>query len=329
MRATLEITGTATLANLLQDIISMLTGETDKNNLITTQLVLGSTSITANTASGWELWDSDAGVVSGSTSQVIRAPCVDDPTQFKYMQIYMTYSSSYYRVYFALMEGWDAGTNTPTRKTAFYEIILGRGPSASYGNTIFILQSTARYIFLANIGSTGDSQNDSTFPCLEINRTHPCLAIGTGRLPAVSFSYNWYTNTSTSGALCHMTRFIDDAGSSDVLNPLIFTFVTSTPSAYWTSGDTFAPFTEDRATDKDGGIFFGAYLLQFDRRSQYGHIAGTSEVSHVYIAMYGEPGPANEEISYLKNVGMVRCRKAQFDLNIHASPRWLLRVEDE
>jgi hypothetical protein len=336
MRATIEITGTAVLADLLQDIISLLTGETDKNNLITAAIVLGSTSVTANTPSGWELWDADAGIVNTTTSQVVRAPCVDDPTQFKYMQIYMTYSSSYYRVYFALMEDWNAGTNTPTRRTSFYEIILGRGPSTSYGNTIFILQSTERYIALLNIGGSG-GQNDSCVPCMEISRVHPCLAVGTGRLPAVSISTSWYINTSTSTPDAHMCRLIDDAGTTDVLLPTVFPFPTSSPLNYWTSPtSSFGPIHEDRAYDKDGEISYGAYLLQFDRKSQYGHVAGTSIVSNIYLGMQdltgasvAQQGPVNEEICYLKNVGMVRVRHAQFDISSDASPRWLFRVEDE
>jgi hypothetical protein len=331
MRFVYETTGTPLIAEIGADIVAVLTGETDKNNLVCANIVLANTSITANTPAGWELWDS-----GWATNQyVLRAPTVDDPTQFKYIRlVFSTFSSIYYSCVVYGMDSWNNVSHTATNETSALSSNMMRYPSATYGVQPMLFYATERFIWFSPTTPGTSQVNDSQFWCLEVDRVHPCLGIGKGRIPSFQVGA-WYNNTSSSNPLGRIPRFIDDEGATELTNVQLFPFVNNTPHCFFTTSPGLSVMSQlgiDRATDKDGAVYYGAYQLQFERHQLYGGMAGTSILSNIYIMMGdggGAVGPVNDEIVYLKDVGTMRVRHAQADLSGDGSPRYLFRVEDE
>ncbi len=74
MFATYNYSAGGTQQGVLDDLIAILTGETNVSNLSAT-CNKGATSITATIPAGWTLHDAAAGTVT----KVIKAPLADDP----------------------------------------------------------------------------------------------------------------------------------------------------------------------------------------------------------------------------------------------------------
>ena len=121
MHATIAWEGSSSLSagNLTlaaSDIIAVLTGETDKNNLSAMNSP-GGTSIASTYPAGWTVWDSDTGTLN---EWVIRAPTVDDGTQYKYVKLRFYTSSSYLYIGSQLIEDWNHTTITATNACTKY-----------------------------------------------------------------------------------------------------------------------------------------------------------------------------------------------------------------
>lgn len=98
-----------TIANLIADVCAIFCGETSPANLSTT-CIPASTEIIATTPAGWTMHDAAV----GGGARVIRAPCVDDPTNFKYLRI----SESSAALYLHGFETFNATTHVGTNQTA-------------------------------------------------------------------------------------------------------------------------------------------------------------------------------------------------------------------
>lgn len=324
-RATV-VTGSV-VPDIFADVISILTGETDKNNLVQPDLNLPTTFISADTPAGWELYDSSTGVANEA---VLRAPCVDDPAQYKYVKLRCDTSSQYIRFHFRIMEDWNSGTNTGTNLCTEYYFFLFRFSYLSYGIQPLRIRATARYIY---IGPWGYSAGSSGFAAMEISRHHPCLNIGTGRVPCVQVNATQWINTSGSigSSGNRIPRIINDVGTSDLTNKNIQCFSTTMPVSH-SDPTIYAQWDRGVSYDKEGQIWYGAHLMQFDWKPDIGNILGFSDVARVYISRPnrsgGAAGPLDQSIHML-NGEAVRMHTSRQQHYTEASVRYLFPVADE
>jgi hypothetical protein len=321
------VTTGSVIPDIFTDIIAILTGETDKNELIQADLNLPTTFISANTPAGWELYDSDTGV---SNEVVLRAPCIDAPAQYKYVKLRIGTTSGYVQLFHRIMEDWNSGTNTGTNLCTEYYVYILRLGTQTYGIQPCRIRATARYIY---IGPWGYSAGSSAWPAMEISRTHPCLNIGTGRVPCIQSNATQWLNTSQSigNASNRIPRIIADTGTSDYTDRGLYGISSGIP---WQHGDPTVYADWDRAVafDKDGQAWYGANLIQFDWKPDIGNIVGFSNVSRVYIAKPnrsgGAAGPLDQSIHML-NGEAVRVHTSRQQHYTEASARYLFPLEDE
>ena len=100
----------ATQANVLSDIVKLLTGETNKANL-SAACVQANTSIISTVSAGWSVWDAAA----GTNIQCLRALNQDGST-YKYYLLQFGSTTAFSA---ATAETWNAGTHTGTNVTSY------------------------------------------------------------------------------------------------------------------------------------------------------------------------------------------------------------------
>ena len=274
MFAKIRFTGSPIPADFGSDIVAVLTGETDKNNL-SSAVLPGGTEISSVYPAGWTVWDSDTGTAD---EWVLRAPCDGDATQYKYLKLRFV-GGSYAYCYYTLMEDWNTTTNTATNPVTEKFIQMVRFPVESQGDftQIFYLIATNRYIMMRNTGSLFTT----SFPCVELTRLHPCLGIGNGYLPAVQLQNNPTSNSSFSTFVAQMPRLIDDAGTTDDTNVQLRLQTTSSRPLS-VSGE-FDQMLVDVAYDSVGTIHHAIHCMLIERDDFYGGLIGTSDISKLYM----------------------------------------------
>ena len=99
----------ATTANILADVIKLLTGETNKANL-SAACVQANTSITSTVSAGWTVHDAAA----GTDYQVIKSLCADGTT-YKYYGLKVDSATALRPLTY---ESWNATTHAATNSTA-------------------------------------------------------------------------------------------------------------------------------------------------------------------------------------------------------------------
>lgn len=322
MHATLAWQGTLVINDAASDIIAVLTGETDKNNL-SAQILPGGTTIASTYPAGWEVWDSDTGVIN---EWILRAPTVDDATQYKYVKLTFTNSSSYLRLTYAVMEDWNPTTNTATNLCTVAASQTSRHPATSFGNNSLDLIATARFMMFRNQLYT--SNVATFFPCIEITRTHPSLQIGTGRVPAVHMEDFALGQTSFTQYLSSIPRVLDDAGTADLTSQDIRAVCNGVrPSTNITN--EFDNLTADRAYDSVGAVSYGVHAILFERREIIGQVLGDSSVSDLHI-MQGEvvAGFEDRTLHSLDTTDDSRVMwKAWNQITTHGNIRFLVQAE--
>jgi len=95
----------STTANVLSDLVALLTGTTDPASL-SSDCVTGNTSVTALDAAGWEVYDND----TGTTDRVILRALSQDGIVYNYVQLTLTTTT----LNITTMESWNSATNTAT-----------------------------------------------------------------------------------------------------------------------------------------------------------------------------------------------------------------------
>jgi hypothetical protein len=236
MFATYTYTSTATAGNVLNDIVSILTGTTDKATL-SASCDQANTTITSTYAAGWTLHDASA----GTNAKCIKAPLADDPTKYKYVVI-DTNGSTY--VLSKVYETWDETGHTGTNladgsatSSANQQLAL------TAGGTLYI-GATARYCcFTAQTTTSFGSStgNNSLTGCFERTRMGVWDTVAKGVPPFIFnrstgrslnvesaprlFKYD-NTSVTTTSAVCNMVsigmiqtrpatyKIIDDTGAS-------------------------------------------------------------------------------------------------------------------
>jgi hypothetical protein len=131
----------ATQANVLSDIVKLLTGETNKANL-SAACVQANTSILSTVAAGWSVWDASA----GTNIQCLRA-INQDASTYKYYLLQFGSTTAFSA---ATAESWNAGTHTGTNVTPY-----AANTWDSAGGGYFYIYATSKNIVILPWTSTG------------------------------------------------------------------------------------------------------------------------------------------------------------------------------
>ena len=312
------------LTKVANDIIAVLTGETNENNLSTVSLP-GGTSISSIYPAGWEIYDSGAGIdVTYPDAWILRAPTVDDPTQYKYLKLAFRSSSNYIYIRHQVMESWDSGTNTATNICTVDDINYVRFPPSSYnGNTLEII-ATARFIWLR----TNDNLYTCSFPAMEISRNHPCFAIGSGYVPVVQMQNNAFAATNFTGYYASVPRVIDAAGTAD-LTSYDIRCTNGGGRGSTNVSNEFDNLTSEIAYDNASNPSYGVQQIIFERRETIGAVLGDSTVADVFIMQGGVV--AGFEDRTLHDLDATLDRRCMWHdesaVTAHGDLRYIMRTE--
>lgn len=241
MYAKYEYNSGATQANILADLVLILTGTTDVNSLSASCNKTNST-ITATVAAGWTVHDASA----GSGKQVLKAAYVDDGSKFKYAELTVTASE----IQLHGNETWDNSAHTYTNKTAntsYYQ----RWSSSNIGR-VYIFAS-ARFIALATEYSTyyGDSTYGGMSMLCEMSREQPWNTVAAG-YPTYALINSGECIYGSMG--CYYPRLKNNMGN-DVTGASAKTYLSTVGCRYdgWSAATSFPQGANARVYDATGG----------------------------------------------------------------------------
>jgi len=182
MYATYVYAAGSTAANILADVVKLLTGTTDKAQL-SANCVQASTSIDASVnAAGWEVYDASA----GTNARCLRAPIVDNGSQYKYLVV-DTNSAGY--IFFKLYESWNNSTHVGSYlaynsdSTAYSQRL-----NTSTGGRLEV-SASARHavVFSLQNSAYGSSSGSCPGGVVERTRRSPWDVIANGYMPVIAF----------------------------------------------------------------------------------------------------------------------------------------------
>lgn len=154
----------STQANVLADLVKLVTGETNKANL-SANCVQANTTITSTTAAGWTVWDAAA----GTNTQCVRA-LNQDGTTYKY-QLFVFSSTTVCGGY--TVETWNATTHTGTNAVTQYTTTWDAA-----GGGYFYVYATSKNIIILPWTTTGykaiSGMSVSEFSRDTTPATYPC-----------------------------------------------------------------------------------------------------------------------------------------------------------
>lgn len=107
MYATYVYGAGATAANILADVIAILTGTTDVNSLSASCTKASSSIDVSSCVAGWEVYDASA----GTNARCLRAAVADNGTQYKYMVVDTNTAGV---IHTKIYEGWNSSTHVGT-----------------------------------------------------------------------------------------------------------------------------------------------------------------------------------------------------------------------
>jgi len=246
----------ATQANVLLDIVAILTGETTVANL-SASCDKPNTTITSAIAAGWTLHDGSA----GSNKKVIKSAYSDNGSAFKYVEIDLS-SSSYIKLY--TYETFDSGTHTGTNKSG--DISYYQRFSTSENNTINIFSSSKHIVLYAgysNNTSWGDSSYGGCYLLAEMTRLSAWNTVASG-FPSFMLSYTGYENSSSSYYCSYFTRVKNNVNTilsgSNATGKMYSLGSISGMWSYFPSGSTAVVYDENSNQKIPFySIYFGRY----------------------------------------------------------------------
>lgn len=239
----------ATAADILSDVVAILTGETTVADL-STSCDKTNTTITASArVAGWTVHDASA----GTNAQVIKAVIADNDSQYKYLRI-DTNTTGY--IFVALYETWDETAHTGTNAVNYAATnSYHQQISTTRGGRIEISASVRHACFYAKIPtSEWGAPLSVNYPLMILERTRLSIwdTVANGYLPVIS------SNTFNSG---YETRRRDADGGADVsttsASVVLFTpfadSLLTTTTCHFTNGTTnyypLVPFGYNKESD--------------------------------------------------------------------------------
>ena len=241
----------ATAANILSDVIAIMTGTTDIATL-SASCNKPSTTIIATIPAGWTMHDAAA----SDDSKVIKAPLADDPTKFKYARL-DTWSAGY--LIAQIYETWNATDQTYTfscynSNTTNY----CQRWSATLPGEINIFASE-RYFIMASLynGLWGSSSSSGPSGCIERTRMNPWDTVIAGWPP---FAFTNFGTMTSSGGGSYAPRILRRTGAELSGNTAqLYCYAGS----YGTVGSLFGAFNgvDQQVPDGEGGSLLPFYPL--------------------------------------------------------------------
>jgi hypothetical protein len=271
MFANLDVRGnfSGNEATFLSDMVAIITGETDKNNLTSPGIDLTGTFITNTVASNWTLVEQVS-----SLEVVLRSACDGDAAQFKYVRLRIDTFSNQIRFFARNLESWDPAVGQSA------EVQGGgpRGDTATYGIQPMEIYATPRCLWFR---STGYSTSKAIYILsMELTRTAPWLAVGSGYTPAVMISPSFASLDTWNSYLVYMPRILTYYGA-DVLAAVLNG--TANCGTYTQEEDSnYTDVLSDVCYDDANVINYFIHLLQIERKNLVGGIIGTSELAGMF-----------------------------------------------
>ena len=165
----------ATLANIHDDIFEIFCGETTPSNLSAGCDTANTSILTTYSTSPWVDFDDVS-----ATERIMRLESSDDSGVYKYVG---WHSGGSNELAFALMESWDAGTDTPTNEVVAEFSYQTMGVFIGTGGVVHIYSSTFCTIIMHEntaglFGNHTTSSNYGSLGIFEVDRSHPSHALG-------------------------------------------------------------------------------------------------------------------------------------------------------
>ena len=185
----------ATTANILADVVAIVTGETNVNNL-SSSCDKANSSIVADVAAGWTLHDAAA----GTNAKTVKAALADDAATFKYLILDTNTASS---ILTKVYETWDAGAHTGTNKcTNSDNASYNQQINTTSGGIIHIF-ATARFMLLCSqLGSTwGSPSYSGGSGCFERTRVCPWDTVAAGYPPYLFANLGYWAYNDTGACM--------------------------------------------------------------------------------------------------------------------------------
>jgi len=209
----------ATVANIKNDIVAILTGTTDKNTLSASCDKTNTYIYNTYTNAEWILHDAAA----GTNQVVLKGARFDDPTRYEYAMLDFNTVASKFGV--KLYETWNETTHTGTNvsyafgsstgQTTYYQRI-----NTTSGGSVIIYANKGRCILFQGNTSTGygDDSNKAWVGCMQRSRLSPWDTVAAGYPLSVIASGALFA-TSLVLPLCRTKNPLggDYTGSSSVL----------------------------------------------------------------------------------------------------------------
>jgi hypothetical protein len=194
----------STQAQVLSDIISILTGTTNVASL-SASCVQSNTSITSTVAAGWSVWDASA----GTNWQMLRTLAQDGVT-YKYWGIQLNGISTFLCF---IAETWNASTHAGTNACT-----TGSGSWDATNGGYFYIYATAKNIIMISWTTTG-SFRGFTGSTIETTRDaaipsgYPCYAMFS---QAAGQSAPWFSLANTSSWFISRAKNQTSSGDTTV-----------------------------------------------------------------------------------------------------------------
>lgn len=259
-----------TLADFNADIVNIIAGETVVGNLACSDLDVGNSYIQNTVPSGWSIYDSDTGVANRF---VLRAPCDGDASQYKYLVFNLYSASGYFQFTYFICESWDIGTNVATNATTTETNIscFRLNWAGVQGVEIF---ANPRMILIRPTGT----YSKTIIPIMEFTRNHPCFAVGSGYVPAVSMHQPAMIADSIAIRYAYVPRCINNPGTADITN---LNVSVGTNGMAPTHSDNWWLSYQFRYVEADADDFkhMTAHVLVIENPQLIGAFLGTSAIA--------------------------------------------------
>jgi len=284
----------STVANIMADIVAILTGTTDKATLSASCDQANTYIYNTYTNAEWILHDNAA----GTNRVVLKGARFDAPTGYEYAML--DFSSVANKFGIKLYETWNETTHTGTNvalvstnlssNTAFYQRI-----NTSAGGSTIIYANKGRCILFQGNTSTGygDDTYKAWLGCMQRSRLSPWDTVAAGYpISAVVFGASMFSNLSYSGAPLAVCRIKNSAGG-DLTNSVECTLKSAwigcggltlaTPIKSTSYYETQSPVF--KVPDGLGGFY--APLTNIYANNPYrGHLGGSfSDVCDVWLGV--------------------------------------------
>ena len=183
MYATYSYNTNSTQVNILNDVVAILTGTTNKTTLSAACDQANTEILTTYNSAGWALHDAAA----GTNAVVLKAACDGDSAQYKYVEI-NTNTAGY--ILTKMYTDWNSSTHTGTNLHTYStnSTYTQRYSTTLIGKLFISSDSTRLMLYGAYVGGIGNSSYNSASGILEFNRGYTWCAVGRGFAPFVFIS---------------------------------------------------------------------------------------------------------------------------------------------